>query len=126
MLLRKSTGFLQAGNLGRVCEQRVEGAGWERGRGYCFFPVTQFQLRLDTLHCEPGVHTQRQEEWVCQAPSGRLSWAGSGPGQSAGSVPRGGWGGAGLVWLRVPQRWDEAPGRGLNSECGDDRGLSFL
>lgn len=32
------------------------------------------------------------------------------------------WGGAGQVWLRVPQRWDEAPGRGLNSECGDDRG----
>ena len=35
-------------------------------------------------------------------------------------------GGAGLVWLRVPQRWDEAPGRELNTECGDDRGLSFL
>lgn len=35
-------------------------------------------------------------------------------------------GGAGRVWLRVPQRWDEAPGRGLNTECGDDRGLSFL
>lgn len=30
---------------------------------------------------------------MCQAPSGRLSWAGSGPGQSAGSVPRGGGGG---------------------------------